>query len=179
MNSSNVPIRRPAIPGPVLAFILALTLALTAATGGPVHAGPATGRDRLVLGLPLEPPNLDPTAGAAAAVDEVVYGNVFEGLSRITQNGTVAPALAESWAVAPDGLVWVFHLRSGVRFHDGSTFDAQDVKFSLDRMLVPGSANAQAALFQPIRTVTVVDPLTVRITLDQCHPTCGHRSVPF
>lgn len=167
MNSSNVPTRRRTVPGPVLALFLALTLALAAVMGGTAHAGPSTARDRLVLGLPLEPPNLDPTAGAAAAVDEVVYGNVFEGLTRITQNGTVAPALAESWAVAPDGLVWVFHLRSGVRFHDGSTFDAQDVKFSLDRMLAPGSANAQAALFQPIRMVMVVDSLTVRITLDR------------
>ncbi|MBX3476067.1 MAG: ABC transporter permease subunit [Brevundimonas sp.] len=129
-------------------------------------AGPA--RTRLVLGLPLEPPNLDPTSGAAAAVDEVVYGNVFEGLTRITQNGTVAPALAESWEVSPDGLTYVFHLRRGVVFHDGSTFDASDVKFSLDRITAETSTNAQKALFEPIRSVEVLDPATVRVTL--AHP---------
>ena len=69
-----------------------------------------------MLGLPLEPPNLDPTVGAAAAVDEIVYGNIFEGLTRITASGLAAPALAESWDVSPDGLTWIFHLRRGVRF---------------------------------------------------------------
>ena len=112
--------------------------------------------DQLVLGVPLEPPNLDPTSGAAAAVDSIVYGNVFEGLTRITQSGDVAPALAESWEITPDGLAYVFHLRRGIRFHDGSTFDANDVKFSLDRALAPDSTNALKALLSPIRQVEVL-----------------------
>ena len=91
---------------------------------------PAAAQDQLVLGVPLEPPNLDPTSGAAAAVDSVVYGNIFEGLVRITQSGDVAPALAESWEVSADGLEYTFRLRRGVRFHDGTTFDANDVVVS-------------------------------------------------
>jgi ABC-type dipeptide/oligopeptide/nickel transport system permease component/ABC-type transport system substrate-binding protein len=146
-------------------LLAALCLGATFAGFAQAAAGPA--RDRLVLGLPLEPPNLDPTSGAAAAVDEVVYGNVFEGLTRITQNGAVAPALAESWEISPDGLTYVFHLRRGVRFHDGSAFDASDVKFSLDRIGAPDSTNAQKALFEPIRRVEVIDPATVKITLDR------------
>ena len=124
-------------------------------------------RDRLILGLPLEPPNLDPTSGAAAAVDEVVYANVFEGLTRLTQNGAVAPSLAESWEAAPDGLTWTFHLRRGVTFSDGSPFDASVAKFSLDRITAEGSTNAQKALFAPIQSVEVVDPATIRIRLSR------------
>jgi peptide/nickel transport system substrate-binding protein len=54
-------------------------------------------RTDLVIGIPLEPPHLDPTAGAAAAIDEVLYANVFEGLTRIGPKGEVLPDLAESW----------------------------------------------------------------------------------
>ncbi|MGV9005184.1 MAG: ABC transporter substrate-binding protein [Brevundimonas sp.] len=133
----------------------------------PVLQAAAPAGDRLVLGLPLEPPNLDPTAGAAAAVDEIVYGNIFEGLTRIAANGQAVPALAESWEVSPDGLTWVFHLQPGVRFQDGTPFDAAVAKFSLDRITAPGSANAQKALFEPLRAVTVVDPLTIRIRLSR------------
>ncbi len=122
---------------------------------------------QLVLAEPLEPPNLDPTSGAAAAVDSVVYGNVFEGLTRITQSGAVAPALAESWEISADGLTYTFYLRRDVRFHDGTSFDAEDVRFSLERALAPGSTNAQKALLSPIREVFVVDPYTVRLQLSQ------------
>ena len=144
----------------------ALLIGLTVFAPAPdAHAAPA--RDRLVLGLPLEPPNLDPTSGAAAAVDEVVYGNIFEGLTRLTQNGALAPALAESWEAAPDGLSWTFHLRRGVTFQDGAPFDASAAKFSLDRITAEGSTNAQKALFAPIQSVEVIDPATLRIRLSR------------
>ena len=72
-------------------------------------------RTDLVLGMPLEPPHLDPTAGAAAAIDEVLYANVFEGLTRIGSRGEVLPALAESWTVSDDGKVYTFKLHTGVK----------------------------------------------------------------
>ncbi len=124
--------------------------------------------DELILGVPLEPPNLDPTSGAAAAVDSIVYGNIFEGLTRITQSGDVAPALADSWDISSDGLIYRFDLRRDVRFHDGTEFDANDVKFSLDRALAPDSTNAQKALLSPISSVEVNSPYSVTLTLD--HP---------
>jgi ABC-type dipeptide/oligopeptide/nickel transport system permease component/ABC-type transport system substrate-binding protein len=127
----------------------------------------ASAQDQLVLAVPLEPPNLDPTSGAAAAVDSIVYGNVFEGLTRITQSGDVVPALAESWDISADGLTYVFHLRRDVRFHDGTGFDASDVKYSLDRALAPDSTNAQKALLSAISQVDVADPFTVRLSLSR------------
>src|SRR3546814_7955332 len=76
-------------------------------------------KDSLTLAMVLEPPHLDPTSHAAAAIDEVVYANIFEGLTRIDRNGAVQPALAESWTVSDDGLTYTFKLHEGVTFHDG------------------------------------------------------------
>lgn len=117
------------------------------------------------VAMQLEPPNLDPTAGAAQAIDSVVYSNIFEGLTRFMSDGSVVPGLAHRWDISADGLVYTFHLRDGVRFHDGTTMDAEDVKFSLDRARAPDSTNAQKGLFANIADVTVIDPLTVQITL--------------
>ena len=124
-------------------------------------------KDSLTLGMVLEPPHLDPTAGAAAAIDEVVYANVFEGLTRIDRNGEVKPALAESWKVSDDGLTYTFKLHQGVKFHDGTDFDSADVKFSLDRAMAEDSTNAQKGLFAPIASVAAPDAGTVVITLKQ------------
>lgn len=122
-------------------------------------------RTDLVVGVVLEPPHLDPTASAAAAIDEILYANLFQGLTRIGRNGEVLPALAESWEVSDDGRTYTFKLRSGVTFHDGTTFDAEDVKFTLDRARAEDSTNAQKQLFAAIDTVEAVDPTTVKITL--------------
>ncbi|PWJ22343.1 ABC transporter substrate-binding protein [Jannaschia seohaensis] len=129
-------------------------------------SGPALAQQTdITIGMQLEPPNLDPTGGAAAAIDEVVYANVFEGLTRFGPDGSVQPALAESWDVSEDGTVWTFSLRDGVTFHDGTTMDADDVVFTLDRARSEDSTNAQKALFSGIDSVEAVDPTTVRITL--------------
>lgn len=131
-----------------------------------VAAMPARGADGPVtIGLQLEPPNLDPTSGAAAAIDEVVYANVLEGLVRLATDGSVRPWLATGWQVSPDGRTYVFALRPGIRFQDGRPFTAADVVFSLDRARAPGSSNAQAQAFRNIAGVTALDPLRVRITL--------------
>lgn len=121
----------------------------------------------VIIGMALEPPNLDPTGGAAAAIDEVVYANVFEGLTRFGPDGSVNPALAASWDISEDSTIYTFKLNDGVKFHDGSDMNAEDVKFSLDRARSETSTNAQKALFKSITDVTVVDALTVKITLDK------------
>lgn len=127
--------------------------------------GMAQAKTDIIVGMQLEPPHLDPTSAAAGAIDEVLYANVFEGLTRFGPDGSVNPGLAESWEISEDGTVYTFKLREGVTFHDGTTMDAEDVKFSLDRARAEDSVNAQKALFAGIADVTVVDPLTVQITL--------------
>ncbi|HPD91757.1 MAG TPA: ABC transporter substrate-binding protein [Pararhodobacter sp.] len=139
-------------------FLLAGSTALFATAAFAQHP-------HLNVAMQLEPPNLDPTAGAAQAIDSVVYSNIFEGLTRFMSDGSVVPGLAESWDISDDGLVYTFHLHSGVTFHDGTTMDAEDVKFSLDRARADDSTNAQKGLFASIADVSVIDPLTVRITL--------------
>ena len=123
-------------------------------------------KTHLTMGMVLEPPHLDPTAGAAAAIDEVVYANVFEGLTRINQNAEVLPALAESWIISSDGLNYTFQLRKGVKFHDGSIFDSSDVVFSLDRARSKTSTNAQKALFTAIKDVKAKGVNKVVVTLN-------------
>lgn len=127
----------------------------------------AEAKDTLTLGMTLEPPGLDPTAGAAAAIDEIVYANVFEGLTRIDAEGQVQAGLAEKWTVSGDGLTWTFTLRKGVKFHDGSDFDAADVVFTLDRARAADSKNAQKGLFEAISSVKALDSTTVEITLSR------------
>jgi peptide/nickel transport system substrate-binding protein len=141
------------------------TLILAGALAASIGTAFAAPRTDLVLGVVLEPPHLDPTAGAAAAIDEVLYANVFEGLTRIGPSGEVLPALAQSWEISEDGKVYTFKLHEGVKFHDGTSFDAEDVKFSLDRARAPDSTNAQKPLFAAIENVEAVDPATVKITL--------------
>ena len=128
-------------------------------------AGQALAKSDITIAMQLEPPHLDPTSAAAQAIDSVVYTNIFEGLTRFMGDGSVVPGLAESWEISDDGTVYTFKLREGVRFHDGTAMDAEDVKFSLDRARADDSANAQKALFDGIESVEVVDPLTVRVTL--------------
>ena len=131
---------------------------LLAATG-------AFAKTDITLGMQLEPPHLDPTSAAAAAIDEVVYANIYEGLTRFEADGSVTPALAESWDISDDGLSYTFHLRDGVQYHDGAAFDSADVKFSLDRAMADDSTNAQKALFASIDSVNVIDSLTVEVIL--------------
>jgi peptide/nickel transport system substrate-binding protein len=144
----------------VLSALLLASLAITA---------PAQGRkDSVVLGMVLEPsPGLDPTAASAAAIGEVVHLNVLEGLTKIGMDGKVSALLAESWSVDPDGKLYTFKLRRGVKFHDGEAFDASDVKFSFERAKAEGSTNkAKKAVFDNISRIDTPDPFTVILVLN-------------
>ena len=74
----------------------------------------AQARDRLVIGISLEPPVLDPNKNAAAAIRELTCPNIFESLGRIDRTGAIGPGLAESWTISPDGKEYVFKLHTGV-----------------------------------------------------------------
>ena len=127
--------------------------------------GTASAKDTLTLGLPIEPTGLDPTISAPVAIREVTWGNIYEGLTTIDKDGKVQPLLATQWTVSDDGLVYTFKLREGVKFHNGTEFDASIVKFSLDRARADDSTNAQKQFFEPIESIETPDSLTVVITL--------------
>ena len=142
--------------------VLAAALAL-----GLTAPGVAQAQNAISLGMVLEPPGLDPTVGAAAAIREVTHANIFEGLTRFGPDGAVLPGLAREWEISEDGLVYTFRLAEGVSFHDGTSMTAADVVFTLDRARGEGSTNAQPQLFAAIETVEALDDHTVQVTLSQ------------
>ena len=133
-----------------------------------VPASAQTRKDSVVLAMVLEPsPGLDPTTASAAAIGEIVHYNVLEGLTKINMDGTITPLLAESWTIDPDGKVYTFKLRKGVKYHDGEAFDASDVKFSFERAKAEGSTNkAKKAVFDNISRIETPDPHTVILVLN-------------
>ena len=140
-------------------------------TGAPAQA--QTPSDVLIVGQIAEPKSLDPAA-VTAVNDFRILVNIYDGLVRY-KSGTlqVEPALAKSWEISDDGTVYTFHLREGVSFHDGSPFDAEAVKFNFDRMLNEDHPYHDTGpfplsfFFQSIQKTEVIDPLTVRMTLDK------------
>ncbi len=149
--------------------VMGIAGAVIAAVAGfaPVQA---SAKDTLVLGMPLEPPGLDPTMDAAAAIAQVTLYNVYESLTRINERAEVGPGLAESWTVSDDLKVFTFKLKSGVKFADGTTFDANDVKFTFERNAAEKSTNKRKKRYTNMASVEAVDPLTVRITLKDPNP---------
>ncbi|MBE7419896.1 MAG: ABC transporter substrate-binding protein [Ideonella sp.] len=127
-------------------------------------------KDTAVIAMTLEPTGLDPTAGAASAIGEVVHYNVFETLTKIASDGSVHPLLAQSWTVTPDNKTWAFHLRQGVKFQNGEPFDAAAVKFSFERAVASGSVNKDKAVFANILNIASTDAHTVVLTLKNPNP---------
>src|SRR5579863_3715977 len=131
-------------------------------------AGPAcAAKDSVVIGMTLEPPTLDPTTGAAAAIGEVVHYNVFEGLARINEDFSVSPLLADSWTLSPDAKTFTFKLKPGVKFQNGEPLTAGDVKFSFTRAAASDSTNKDKAFFASIASIETPDPATVVIAFKQ------------
>jgi peptide/nickel transport system substrate-binding protein len=108
-------------------------------------------------------PNLDPAVGEDEA-SLTALANIYDSLVFPTVSGNVVPDLATSWTISPNGLTYTFTLRSNVLFHDGSTLNAQDVVFSMDRLLAMGQGLSY--LFAPyIANVTAPNNSTVVFTL--------------
>lgn len=163
----------PAVAGMAGGAGLALTATGVMAAGadtasGTVPAGagasPATHRP-LTLGMVLEPPTLDPTTGAAAAIAEVVLYNVFETLVHVGPHGRISPLLAERWQASENQKTWTFHLRPGLRFHNDRPCDAQAVKFSFERAAAKDSVNKERAFFAAMSSIEARDAHTVVIRL--------------
>jgi peptide/nickel transport system substrate-binding protein len=91
---------------------------------------------------------------------------LYDGLVLLGPDGEPGPGLAQRWE-NPEPTVWVFHLRPSVRFHDGSTLGAGDIVFTLESILDPATGSPVRPLLMPIREVTEVDSLTVRLDLSE------------
>lgn len=93
---------------------------------------------------------------------------LFDNLIEINDAYDLTPGLATSWDASPDGLTWTFHLQPGVKFHDGTPFDAAAVKFNLDRTRDPANTLQHSTDLSVVASVNVIAPLTVNVVLQ--HP---------
>jgi peptide/nickel transport system substrate-binding protein len=123
----------------------------------PVYGG------TLTIALSAEPTGLDPTTSPSATIKRVVHHNLLESLLKVNRMGKVVPALAKSYHVSKDGKEYTFYLHPGVKFHDGKACTAEDVKFSLERILDEKTAAPYRKYYVGIESIQVVDPLTVKI----------------
>ncbi len=132
---------------------------VTVDEGTPVDGG------KLVVAVPAETPGWNPTTAEWASYSAMVGSSMLESLATVDPHGTAQPWLATSFTPNATFDSWTLKLRSDVTFQDGTPFDAAAVKMNLDSALVaPVSSQALAGAF---KAVTVVDPLTVRVDLDQ------------
>jgi len=122
---------------------------------------------RLILPLGGEPSILNPILSSDSA-SSAVEGTIFSGMVRINEKLEVVPDLAKKWDVSADGLVWTFHLRKNVKWHDGHPFTAEDVKFTFDAILNPKVNSVRRGDYiidgTPIR-FEAVDKYTLRAIL--------------
>src|SRR6478752_4812960 len=148
-------------------FLVAITGLIAAAPSASMAQGK---KDSVVMAMALEPPGLDPTTAAAAAIAEVTLYNVYETLTKINEDSSVSPLLAESWQASPDLKTYTFKLRKGVKFQNGEPFDSAAVKFSFERNAAANSTNKDKSLFQSFESVTAPDADTVVIALKYSEP---------
>jgi peptide/nickel transport system substrate-binding protein len=157
-----------------LVLVAALCVAALAGCTAPAAtttktAAPAT-VDTFTYAQGADPRGLDPALVDDGESSKVIV-NIYEGLLKYAPDSTkVEPSLAESWKISADGLSYTFKLKKGVKFHDGTDFNADAVKFNIDRQLPPkvtADMGYAGFVFGTVKDVVVVDPQTVTINLSQ------------
>jgi peptide/nickel transport system substrate-binding protein len=117
----------------------------------------------VVYGLTLAPSGIDPHVDASSELG-IPLTSVYDTLIYQDLDGTFVAGLAERWGISSDGLTYTFFLRRGVRFHDGTGFDAQAVKFNLDRIANPETNSRKArGMLGPYDRTEVIDDYTVAV----------------
>lgn len=149
------------------AAVTGLMVAGCSSGAAPESGGTADSAARLTMAIPAQPPNLDPDVSTATATSDIANG-VLETLLTTDEQQQIQPMLAQSYDVSADGKTYTFPLREGVKFHDDTDLDAQDVVASMERwsrLSGPGQTYFTGA------TWTAVDDRTVRLDLET--PTFG------
>ncbi len=161
---------------------LGVLLAVTSVACGSPSPSTSTSpvaRDRLVFAAAADATTLDPHNTTDTESDQVI-GMLFETLIGFDDQMKIVPRLAERWSVSSDGLNWTFHLRAGVRFHDGTPLDAEAVRANFARVLDPVASHKRLPLFNMIDRVESVDAATVRFVTKYAfgafEPTMAHVS---
>jgi peptide/nickel transport system substrate-binding protein len=144
--------------------LLAALLVLSSCGGG-TSSGPKQG-DKLTIAIGVDPDYLDPMRQQTTTIQNIV-SMVVETFIRVDENGKYQPLLATSWQAASDGLSWTFTLKSGVKFSDGTPFNAAAVKANFDRILNPDSICPLCGAFRGVQSVDAVDDTHARLNLKQ------------
>jgi peptide/nickel transport system substrate-binding protein len=147
-------------------YLLALLLALSFITFAQEDPTPVAG-GTVTVSIVADPPGWDPTKSTSQEIARVTYNNVYEGLTTITQDGTIQPRLAESWTTSEDGLIWTFKIREGVKFHDGTDLTLDDIVAAFARVKDPESGFTHPEYFTNLETVTAGEGNTVVFTLSK------------
>lgn len=147
-----------------LAVTSMIVAGLSLSAGGTLAQTPTAGGE-LRAGIARDVVNMAPWLAHGASV-YIVQQNVYDNLITYDDDGKLAPELAESWETV-DPTTYILHLRKGVVFHDGDTFDAEDAKASLDRMRDPKGTSALAPQLADIESVNILNPHSVEIKLSK------------
>jgi peptide/nickel transport system substrate-binding protein len=123
----------------------------------------------LVAAQEVDPVSLDPHTNSNFSALQG-YEHIYESLTGYDEKTKIVPALAEKWELSNGGKTYVFHLRANVKFHNGQTMTAEDVKYSIDRIVDPKTASPWRSWFDSIQEVKIVDPLTIQINLKDPYP---------
>jgi peptide/nickel transport system substrate-binding protein len=124
-----------------------------------------TAADNVTIGLKLAPTNLDIRNESGSALDQVLIGNVYQGLVGRSSANKVVPAIAESWSTSKDGLTYTFKLHSGMTFSNGDVLDANDVVWSIQELV--DKQYTDASVLANMKTIQATDSNTVVITLSK------------
>ena len=146
----------------LVAMVLSV-LFLVACGGDPdKKSGSATAKDTLVIAQGADAKSLDPHASNDNPSSRIRI-QIFDRLMDLDDNGVPQPMLAESWE-RPDDTTIIFHLRKGVKFHNGDEMKASDVKFSLERAL---KSPEVSHILDGVKGVEVLDDYTVKVTTEK------------
>lgn len=154
--------------GKMTAAVLAALSVLTATLSGCGSGSKAesTQTSSISVGVANDIDSMDPNKTVSAGTREILF-NVYEGLVKPDKDGSLVPAVAESYEISDDATTYTFTLRDGVKFHDGSTVTADDVVFSIERCADASDGNPLAPVYSKIKSVEKKDDRTIVITLNE------------